>query len=345
VIGRLRRELSQVPGGQLFLRVAQEIWVGGRQSNAQYQYTLQGDTTDEVYEWTPKLMEALQHSAVLADVNSDQQQKGLETNIVIDRDTASRSGIDTRQIDNTLYDAFGQRQVSTIYSTINQYHVVMEVAPRYWQNPTALRDIYVSTSGGNPSGTATTNAPAGTATAAAATLPTSNATTASNVNNSARNAAINALANTGKGSASAGAAVSTSLESMIPLAAFTHYGSGNAPLAVNHQGPFVASTISFNLQPGTSLSDARAEIRQASEAIHMPASVRGSLQGMARVFEESLANEPILIVAALATVYIVLGILYESYIHPITILSTLPSAGVGAVLALLVSRRSLASSP
>ena len=339
VIARLRRELSQVPGGQLFLRVAQEIWVGGRRSNAQYQYTLQGDATDEVYEWTPKLMEALQHSTVLADLNSDQQQKGLETNIVIDRDTASRLGITTSQIDNTLYDAFGQRQVSTIYSAINQYHVVMEVAPRYWQNPTALRDIYVSTFGGNPSGTATTNAPAGTATAtavAAATSLTSNATTASNVNNSARNTAINALANTGKGSASAGAAVSTSLESMIPLATFTHYGSGNAPLAVNHQGLFVASTISFNLQPGTSLSDARAEIRQARDEIHMPASVRGSLQGTARVFEESLANEPTLIMAALAAVYIVLGILYESYIHPITILSTLPSAGIGAVLALLV---------
>src|SRR6516164_8434942 len=331
VIGRLRRELSQVPGGQLFLRVAQEIWVGGRQSNAQYQYTLRGDTTDEVYEWTPKLMEALQHSAVLADVNSDQQQKGLETNIVIDRDTASRLRIDARQIDNTLYDAFGQRQVSTIYSTINQYHVVMEVAPRYWQNPTTLKDIYVSTSGGNPSGTATTNAPAGTASAAAA----SSASSASSVNNSARNASINALANSGKGSASAGAAVSTGQESMIPLATFTHYGPGNTPLAVNHQGLFVASTISFNLQPGYSLSDARAELRRASQAIHMPASVRGSLQGTARVFEESVANEPILIMAALAAVYIVLGILYESYIHPITILSTLPSAGVGAVLALL----------
>jgi multidrug efflux pump len=336
VIARLRRELSQVPGAELFLRVAQEIWVGGRQSNAQYQYTLQGETTDEVYEWTPKLMEALQHSSVLADVNSDQQQKGLETNVVIDRDTAGRFGITASQIDNTLYDAFGQRQVSIIYSTINQYHVVMEVAPRYWQNPTVLQDIYVSTSGSNPSGTATTNAPSGTVTAAAVAAATSNSTTASYVNNPARNAATNALANTGKGSASAAAAVSTNLEGMIPLATFTHYGSGNAPLAVNHQGLFVASTISFNLQPGTSLSDARTEIRQASQGIHMPASVRGSLQGTARVFEESLANEPILIVAALAAVYIVLGILYESYIHPITILSTLPSAGVGAVLALLV---------
>jgi multidrug efflux pump len=297
---------------------------------------LQGGTTDEVYEWTPKLMEALQHSSVLADVNSDQQQKGLETNVVIDRDTASRFGITASQIDNTLYDAFGQRQVSIIYSTINQYRVVMEVAPRYWQNPTILRDLYVSTSGGNPSGTTTTNAPSGTATATAVAAATSNAKTASYVNNSARNAATNALANTGKVSASAGAAVSTNLERMISLATFAYYGPGNAPLAVNHQDLFVASTISFNLQPGTSLNDARAEIRQASQRIHMPASVRGSLQGTARVFEESLAHEPILIIAALAAIYIVLGILYESYIHPITILSTLPSAGVGAVLALLI---------
>src|SRR5262249_20051363 len=249
---------------------------------------------------------------------------------LIDRDTASRLGLQTSQIDNTLYDAFGQRQVSTIYSAINQYHVIMEVEPRYWQNPATLKEIYVSTAGGNPSGTATTNAPAGTA-ASSATA----AGSTSSVNNSARNASINALANSGKGSASAGAAVSTGQENMIPLAAFTHYGPGNTPLAVNHQGLFVASTISFNLQPGYSLSDARSELRRASQEIHMPASIRGSLQGTARVFEESVANEPILIMAALAAVYIVLGILYESYIHPITILSTLPSAGVGAVLALL----------
>jgi len=331
VVNRLRRELSQVPGGRLYLQAVQDIRVGGRQSNAQYQYTLQADNTEDVYTWTPKLLDALQHSAVLADVNSDQQQKGLETDIVIDRDTASRLGLQTSQIDNTLYDAFGQRQVSTIYSAINQYHVIMEVAPRYWQNPSTLKDIYVSTAGGNPSGTATTNAPGGTAASPATSSPSS----ASNVNNSARNASINALANSGKGSASAGAAVSTGQESMIPLATFTHYGPGNTPLAVNHQGLFVASTISFNLQPGYSLSDARSELRRASQEIHMPASIRGSLQGTARVFEESVANEPILIMAALAAVYIVLGILYESYIHPITILSTLPSAGVGAVLALL----------
>jgi multidrug efflux pump len=335
VITRLRRELSQVPGGRLFLQAVQDIRVGGRASNAQFQFTLQADTTEEVYTWAPKLLDALQHSPALADVNSDQQQKGLETDIVIDRDTASRLGLQTSQIDNTLYDAFGQRQVSTIYSAINQYHVIMEVAPRYWQNPATLKDIYVSTAGGNPTGTATTNAPVGTATSAAAATAASTSSTSS-VNNSARNASINALANSGKGSASAGAAVSTSQESMIPLAAFTHYGAGHTPLSVNHQGLFVASTISFNLQPGYSLSDARSELRRAMQEIHMPASVRGSLQGTARVFEESVANEPILIMAALAAVYIVLGILYESYIHPVTILSTLPSAGVGAVLALLV---------
>jgi multidrug efflux pump len=330
VITRLRRELSQVPGGRLFLQAVQDIRVGGRASNAEFQYTLQADSTEELYSWAPKLLDALQHSPALADVNSDQQQKGLETDILIDRDTASRLGLQTSQIDNTLYDAFGQRQVSTIYSAINQYHVIMEVEPRYWQNPATLKEIYVSTAGGNPSGTATTNAPAGTAASS-----TTAAGSTSSVNNSARNASINALANSGKGSASAGAAVSTGQESMIPLAAFTHYGPGNTPLAVNHQGLFVASTISFNLQPGYSLSDARNELRRASAEIHMPASVRGSLQGTARVFEESVANEPILIMAALAAVYIVLGILYESYIHPITILSTLPSAGVGAVLALL----------
>jgi multidrug efflux pump len=344
VIARLRRQLSEVPGARLFLQAVQDIRVGGRQSNAQYQYTLQADTPDEIYTWAPKLLDALQHSSVIADVNSDQQQRGLATDVLIDRDTASRLGVTPSQIDNTLYDAFGQRQVSTIYSAINQYHVVMEVAPRYWQNPETLKDIYVSTSGAVPSGTATTNAPAGTAVAqSASSVPTSTTTSsstsaASSVNNSARNSTTNALANTGKGSASAGAAVSTSLETMIPLAAFTRYGPGNTPLAVNHQGVFVAATISFNLQLGASLSDATAEIARARAEIHMPATIRGSLQGTARVFEQSIANEPILILAALVAVYIVLGVLYESYIHPVTILSTLPSAGVGAMLALIALR-------
>jgi len=235
------------------------------------------------------------------------------------------------QIDNTLYDAFGQRQVSTIYSALNQYHVVMEVAPRYWQRPDTLRDLYVSTSAGNASGTQSTNALPGTVTTAANATATASASAAS-----VRNAATNALANVGKGSASSGAAVSTSKETMVPLAAFTHYQPGNTPLAVNHQGMFVATTLSFNVPPGKSLSDATAAIARAQAQIGMPASIHGTFAGTAQVFQDSLNSEPLLILAALAAVYIVLGILYESFIHPITILSTLPSAGVGAVLALML---------
>ncbi|MGO9997351.1 MAG: efflux RND transporter permease subunit [Acetobacteraceae bacterium] len=335
VMGRLRRSLGAVPGAQLFLQPVQDIRVGGRQSNAAYQYTLQGDSASQLYEWAPKLLSALQNNPVLRDVNTDQQQKGLETDLVIDRSTASRLGVNAAQIDNTLYDAFGQRQVSTIYSALNQYHVVMEVAPRYWQSPETLKDIYVSTAGGNASGTETTNAVVGTV--AATTTTTTAATAAAAIaSSSSRNAATNALANTGKGSASSGAAVSTSQETMVPLAAFTHYGPGNTPLAVNHQEQFVATTISFNLAPGRSLSDATQAIEQATRQILMPASIHGSFQGTARTFQDSLSSEPLLILAALVAVYIVLGILYESTIHPITILSTLPSAGVGAVLALLL---------
>jgi multidrug efflux pump len=339
VIAGLRRKLSVVPGARLFLVPIQDIRVGGRQSNAAYQYTLQADTTAALYEWAPKLLAALEHNPVLRDVNSDQQQKGLETDLVIDRATASRLGVSASQIDNTLYDAFGQRQVSTIYSAQNQYHVIMEVEPRYWQTPDTLKDIYVSTSGGNASGTETTNAVVGTVATAAAKLATaaSNATTAASIaGSSARNASTNALASTGKGSASSGAAVSTSKETMVPLAAFTKYGPGNTPLAVNHQGLFVAATISFNLAPGKSLSDATSAVAEAVRQVGMPASIHGSFQGTAQTYQQSLNSEPILIAAALIAVYIVLGVLYESYIHPITILSTLPSAGVGAVLALLV---------
>ncbi len=341
VTARLRPLLAKVPGGRLFLTPVQDIRAGGRQSNSAYQYTLQSDSTDDLFTWTPKLVTALEHSAVLTDVNSDQQQKGLETDLVIDRDTASRLGITASQIDSTLYDAFGQRQVSVIYSAINQYHVVMEIDPRYTQYPASLDDIYVATSGGGASGTALSNSPAGTVAAAAAAKTTSatsaSATAAANANNnSARNAAINSLATAGKSSTSAGAAVSTAKETMIPLAAVAHYQPGNTPLSVNHQGLFVSATISFNLQEGATLGEAAAEIDEAINQIHMPVSIHGSLAGTAQVFAQSLNNEPILIVAAIAAVYILLGILYESYIHPITILSTLPSAGVGALLALML---------
>ena len=342
VIARLRPKLAQVPGGRLFLFPVQDVRAGGRQSNAQYQYTLQSDSPEDLAAWTAKLTQALEHSSVLADVNSDQQDKGLETDIVIDRDTASRLGVTPQQIDNTLYDAFGQRQVSVIYSAINQYHVVMEIDPRYTKDPSSLSDIYVATSGGGAAGTAQSNLPAGTVSKAAksaAQNPAASATAtaaATANNNSARNAATNALANTGKGATSSGAAVSTAKETMIPLSAVAHYGPGSTPLAVNHQGPFVASTISFNLQPNATLGEASAEIAKAVNDLHMPASIHGELSGTAQLFAQSLYNELILIAAAIAAVYILLGILYESYIHPITILSTLPSAGVGAFLALML---------
>jgi multidrug efflux pump len=335
VIARLRPKLARVPGGQLFLQAAQDIRVGGRQSNAQYQYTLQADTSATLYKWTPLLTAALQKRPELADVNSDQQQKGLETELIIDRPTAARLGLTPNAIDNTLYDAFGQRDVSTIYNALNQYHVVMELAPRYWQNPDTLKDLWVSTSGANASGTQTTNAPAGTV--AGPTASSANNTAAATIAaDSARNQAINSIAASGKSSASSGAPVSTNKETMIPLSVVSHYGPGNTPLSVNHQGAFVASTISFNLPAGGSLGAATEAIQQATAQIGMPAAIHGVFAGTAATFQQSLNSEPILIAAALAAVYIVLGVLYESYIHPITIISTLPSAGVGAVLSLLL---------
>ena len=331
VIGRLRPKLNQVAGARLFLQAAQDVRTGGRQGNAEYQYTLQGDTVADIYKWAPKLTEALQHVPVLTDVNSDQQQNGLEIELVVDRDTASRLQLNPATIDNTLYDAFGQRDVSTIYNALNQYHVVMEVEPRYWQSPDTLQNLWVSTAGGTVSGTQSTNALAGTVTSSRNAANTSAAAIATDT---ARNLATNSLANTGRGAVSTGSADSTAVEQMVPLAAFSHYAPGNTPLAVNHQGTFVATTISFNLAPNVSLSQATAAISEAVNEIHMPPTIHGSMQGTARTFEQSLSSEPILILTALATVYIVLGILYESYIHPITILSTLPSAGAGAVLAL-----------
>jgi multidrug efflux pump len=382
VIGRLRPKLNRVAGARLFLQAVQDIWVGGRQSNAQYQYTLQGDDSKEVYAWAPKVEAALQKIPLITEVNLDQQQNGLESDLDIDRNTAARLGLNVSEIDNTLYDAFGQRDVSVIYAAQNQYHVVMEVAPQFWQYPDILKDVYVSTSGGTVSGTQSTQAVAGTVTAAAtssnaATMTTNNAATAitSNitlpatnnaattftnvaastiVNNAAptpvantsasavasdtaRNQASNSIASTGNSSASTGAPVSTAAETMVPLSAFTRYEPGKTPLAVNHQSLFVASTISFNLAPGVSLGQAQQAIDAAVSRLDMPATVHASFQGTAKVFEASLANEPILIGAALLAVYIVLGVLYESYVHPITILSTLPSAGVGAILALIVT--------
>ena len=336
VMARLRGKLAQVPGATLFLQSVQDIRVGGRQSNALYQYTLQGDSLEELRTWTPRLVDALARVPEIVDVNSDQQDRGLQTTVLIDRPTASRLGISASQIDNTLYDAFGQRQVSTIYNPLNQYHVVMEVAPAYWQGPEILHELYVSTAAGGVRGVQGTNAVAGTVTAGAAA---SSATTAAAIaSDTARNQAANQLANTSHSNTSTGAAVATAGETMVPLAAFAKFGPDTTPLAINHQGHFVATTISFNLTPGRSLSDAARAIEETMNRLGVPASIHGSFQGTARVFQQSLSNELVLILAALAAMYVVLGMLYESYIHPVTILSTLPSAGVGALLALMAFR-------
>jgi len=331
VMARLRGKLARVPGATLFLQAVQDIRVGGRQSNALYQYTLQGDSLDDLRTWTPRLAEALGRVPEIVDVNSDQQDRGLQVTVQIDRPTASRLGITASQIDNTLYDAFGQRQVSTIYNPLNQYHVVMEVAPRYWQSPEILRELYVSTAAGGVRGAQSTNAVAGTVSSAGVTASAVAADTA-------RNQSANQLANTGRGNTSTGAAVATVAETMVPLVAFSSFGPDTTPLAVNHQGHFVASTISFNLAPDKSLSDAARAIAETTARLGVPGSIHGSFQGTARVFQQSLSNELVLILAALAAMYVVLGMLYESYIHPITILSTLPSAGVGALLALMMFR-------
>jgi multidrug efflux pump len=329
VIARLRHKMAVVPGATLYLNAVQDIRVGGRSSNAQYQYTLQAPSFEELNEWAPKIAAALsQETKVLADVNSDQQSKGLESDLVIDRDAASRLGVTVSQIDNTLYDAFGQRQVSTIYVARNQYHVIMEVAPRFWQNPETLKDVYISTSGGSIGGSQATNAVAGTVVARGAAASSANS-------QAARNAATNSIGATGKGAASTGSAVSTNQETMIPLAQVATFKQGATPLAVNHQGLLVATTISFNLPEGVSLSDAVATVDATMNRIGVPATVRGTFQGTAKAFQDSLNNQPFLVLAALITIYIVLGVLYESYVHPLTILSTLPSAGVGALLALM----------
>jgi multidrug efflux pump len=328
VIARLRREMAVVPGATLFLQSVQDIRVGGRASQAQYQFTLQGPTFEELNEWTPKIAAALQGDPNLTDVNSDQQNKGIESNVVIDRDSASRLGITVSQIDNTLYDAFGQRQVSTIYVARNQYHVIMEVAPQFWQNPETLRDVWVSTAGASVGGSQATNAVAGTASFGKAQADTANT-------QAARNLATNSIGATGKTVSSTGSAVSTRQETMIPLSAVAHFERGATPLAVNHQGLLVANTISFNLPPNGSLSAAIGSIEAAMNRIGVPATIRGTFQGTAKAFLDSLKNQPFLILAALVTIYIVLGVLYESYVHPLTILSTLPSAGVGALLALM----------
>ena len=278
VIARLRPKLNSVPGASLFLQAGQDLRIGGRQSSAQYQYTIQSDNLNDLVKWGPILLAQVKKLPGFTEVNTDQQNNGLQASLVYDRATAARLGISAQTIDNTLYDAFGQAQVSLMFTSMNQYPVIMEVARQFWQGPQGLDAIYLR---------------------------------------------------------------ATNHSSVVPLSAIAHYLPTTAPIAVNHQGQFPAVTISFNLVPGFALSDAVKSIQQMEQTIKMPETVHGSFSGTLQAFQESLGNELYLIIAALMAVYIVLGILYESYIHPITILSTLPSAGVGAVLALLVFREDM----
>ena len=340
VMDRITPKLSAVTGARLFLTGGRDVRVGGRQSSGSYQYTITADTLEELEQWLPKLTDAFNDMEELDQVNSDRGDQGLEVALKIDRSTAARLGVNTTQIDNTLYDAFGQRQVSTIYEDLNQYHVVMEVAPAFWQSPETLKDIYISTSGGSISGTQATGAVAGTTviapSATASTASTSTLTAADVAADLVRNQQANALVNSARGGASTGSSVSTRQETMIPLATVASFGPSTAPLGINHQGPFVVTTFSFELAKGVSLGQATIAIQNKMAQIKVPISIQGMFAGTAKAFTDSVKDQPTLILAAILTIYIVLGILYESYVHPLTILSTLPSAGVGAVLALLI---------
>ncbi|HJT44342.1 MAG TPA: efflux RND transporter permease subunit [Rhizomicrobium sp.] len=340
VIDRLRPKLEKVAGARLFLRAGGQIGGGGRQGNGSQQYTVQADSLEELNLWLPKITDALQNVPELTDVNSDRQDKGLQIDLNVDRPTAARLGLNIAQVNNALYDAFGQRQVSTIYKDKNQYKVIMEVAPKFWQSPETLRDIYISTSGGNVSGTQSTAGAGGAFTVApsavSATTSAADAVAATQAAEAVRNQQLNALTASVRGGGSTGASVSTRVSTMVPLAAVASFGPGTTPLAINHQGPFVATTFSFNLPAGESLGNAVAAINRTMANINAPITVHGEFSGNARQLQRSFQNMPFLLLAAILTIYITLGILYESLIHPVTIISTLPSAGVGAVLALLM---------
>jgi multidrug efflux pump len=336
VIGRLRPQFTKVSGVQVFLQAVQDFGGGGgRSANSEYQYTLLDDDLQELQTWSRKLREALQDVKEIEDVDSDLQPGGLETDLIVDRDSASRLGLTTTQIDNALGDAFAQSQVSTIYNPYSpqQYHVVMEISPEYLQNPAILRDMYVSTSGGTVSGTQATQAVAGTAVLSKATSTAAAAVAA----DTARNLAANSLANSGRGNTSTGAAISVSKETMVPFAAFSHFAGATTPVTVNHTGTSASTGIAFNLAEGVSLGAALDAIQRTMNEIHVPVSIRGGTYGTSKLFQRSVGNLPLMLGASLFAIYVVLGILYESYRHPWTILSTLPSAGVGALLALLAT--------
>jgi multidrug efflux pump len=329
VIRRLQPELEKVDGITLYMQPVQDLTVEDRVSRTQYQYTLEDPDLNELNLWTAKLIDKLKQIPELRDVATDQQNGGLAAALVIDRVTASRMGITPSAIDQTLYDGFGQRQVTTLYTQLNQYHVILETMPDFQKNPTKLQDIYVRSALASNSLT--------TGPATSSTVITSS-TASGNSNSSPSPASTKSGPSSGSANPSA---VSNVNGAAVPLSAFTHFENRTAPLSVNHQGQFPVVTISFNLAPGASLGEATKAIDKAQQEIGMPLSVQAAFQGTAASFQLSLANEPILILAALVTVYIVLGVLYESYIHPVTILSTLPSAGVGAILALLICGQEL----
>ena len=343
VIRRLQPELDKVDGITLYMQPVQDLTVEDRVSRTQFQYTLEDPDPNELSRWTQRFVEKLKQLPELRDVATDQQTSGLAASLVIDRQTASRLGISPQLIDQTLYDAFGQRQVSTLYTQLNQYHVVLETMPDFQKDPAKLQDIYVRSAATSPSASGSSassgssatpsNSSSGVNSNGVVTVGSSNSTS-----NTSGPTGTNSNANTGSSNP---AAVTALNGSAVPLSAFTHFESRTAPLSVNHQGQFPVVTISFNLAPGASLGEATKAIDQVQKEIKMPLSIQSAFQGTAASFQASLANEPLLILAALITVYIVLGVLYESYIHPITILSTLPSAGVGAILALMITGQEL----
>ena len=338
IIARLRPKLRKVPGVSAYVQAVQDIRGGGRAANAQYQWTLLGDDLTELQGWSQKLRTALQDMPEVTDVDTDLQPGGLEADLIVDRDTASRLGLTEIQIDNALGDAFAQAQVSNIYNPYSpqQYHVVMEVAPEFWQNPEVLKELYVSTSGAAVTGTQATQAVAGT-TVLGASAPRTASGSAAIAQDAARNLAANSLANAGRGNTSTGSAVSVAQETVVPFSAFSHFATGTTPVGVNHTGTSVSTAIAFNLPDGESLQTALDAIQRKMEQIHVPVTIRGGAYGTARLFQQSNNNTPLMTVAALLAIYVVLGVLYESYSQPITILSTLPSAGVGALLALMAT--------
>jgi multidrug efflux pump len=330
VIARLRPKLARITGVTLFLSPVQDLRAGGRQANANFQYTLKSDNQADLKRWAGRLADAMKGRKSMTDVDTDQADNGVETFVTVDKDSAARLGLSMRDVDNALYDSFGQRQVATIYDELNQYHVIMEVARDYTRSPESLKDVHIAAKGlpapsaGNPNG-----APVAQTVATAGATATSSSQSA--ISATPANVAAPAVKD-----ASSGSALSTKVTTMVPLSAIASFAESAAPTSINHQDGELATTIAFNLAPGASLSDAAAAIKDAESEIGMPNNVRGSFQGTARAAQESNKALPLLIAAAIVVIYIVLGILYESLVHPVTVLTTLPSAGVGAVLALLI---------